>query len=82
MEIRRATYGAAIRLAIVFSAAAAVIAIGLDVVGDVAPLRLATAVALLGFGASWVQTGRVTRAVEARASHRPGATSPLRQSIG
>lgn len=70
MEIRRATYGAAIRLAVVLSAVASLVALGLEAVGDVSTLNLVIVVAIVGFTTSWVQTGRVTRSVTASSSHR------------
>lgn len=70
MEIRRATYGAAIKLAMVLSAVAAVVALGLQAIGDVSTFNLVAVVAVVGFTASWVQTGRVRRAVAARPTHR------------
>jgi hypothetical protein len=81
MEIRRATYGAAVRLALVFSAVSALVAMMLDALGEVSTTRLVVAVAAIGFATSWVQTGRVVRAVETRAHHRV-TVMPLRQPIG
>lgn len=81
MEIRRATYGAAVRLALVFSAVAACVAITLETVGEVSTTRLVFAVAAIGFATSWVQTGRVVRSVEARPMHRV-TVMPQRQPIG
>ena len=81
MDIRRATYGAAIRLAVTLSVIASVVALGLRAVGDVSTTNLVAVVALVGFTASWVQTGRVRRAVEARPSHRV-TVMPARQPIG
>jgi len=81
MEIRRATYGAAVRLALVFSALAALVAVTLDLVGEVSTTRLVFTVAVIGFATSWVQTGRVTRAVIDQPAHRV-TVMPLRQPIG
>ena len=81
MEIRRESYGAAIRLALVFSVMAAMLAITLDAVGDVSAIGLLAAVAVVGFVTSWVQTGRVWKAVPARTGHRITVLSQ-RQPIG
>jgi len=81
MDTRRATYGAAVRLALVFSIAAAMAAMALDVVGEVSTTRLVIAVVVIGFATSWVQTGRVAREAEAGRLRRLTVTS-LRQPIG
>jgi len=81
MEIRRATYGAAIRLAVALSVVASVAALGLRAVGDVSTINLVAVVAVIGFTTSWVQTGRVRRAVAARPTHRV-TVMPARQPIG
>jgi hypothetical protein len=70
MEIRRATYGAAIRVAIVLSTIAVVVAWGLEAVGDVPRVALVLAVIVVGFAASWVQTGRITRSARRRGARR------------
>jgi hypothetical protein len=54
------------RLATVLSVAAAMVALTLEALGDVSTAPLVGAVALVGFCISWVQTGRITRSVEAR----------------
>ncbi|MGH9135143.1 MAG: hypothetical protein ACRDZZ_14490 [Ilumatobacteraceae bacterium] len=61
MELRKATWTAALRLAFVVSAVAAAIAVALSAAGDVPQTALVAAVMLVGFVASWVQTGRVAR---------------------
>ena len=81
MEIRRATFGAAIRLAMTLSVIASLVALGLNAVGDVSTVNLVAAVAATGFTMSWVQTGRVRRAVVARPAHRI-TVLPVRQPIG
>lgn len=81
MEIRRATYGAAIRLAMALSVIASVVAMGLHTVGDVSTVNLVAIVAVVGFTMSWVQTGRVRRAVATRPAHRV-TMMPVRQPIG
>jgi hypothetical protein len=70
MELRRATFEAAIRLATVLSVVAALTALTLDAVGEVSATRLTLLVAVVGFTASWIQTGRVSRAVTARSTYR------------
>jgi hypothetical protein len=81
MEVRRATFEAAIRLATVLSVVAALAALTLDAVGDVSATRLTLLVAAVGFTASWVQTGRVSRAVTSRSTYRVDVM-PIHQSIG
>ena len=66
MELRKATWGAALRLAFVVSAIAAVAAVTLSEAGEVPRGALIAAVMLVGFVASWVQTGRVARVHNAR----------------
>ena len=61
MDVWRTTYGAAVRLALVFSTVAAVFAVALQSIGDVSTTRLVITVALVGFVTSWVQTGRIAR---------------------
>ncbi|MEO6652342.1 MAG: hypothetical protein ABIP17_06770 [Ilumatobacteraceae bacterium] len=70
MELRRATYGAAIRLGTVFSIVAVIVAITLESIGDVSVWALVAVVAITGFATSWVQTGRVRREVARRPLHR------------
>lgn len=81
MDIRRVSYGAAIRLAVVFSVMAAILAIALDAVGDVSTGGLVMAVAVVGFVTSWVQTGRVWKSVPVHSGHRITVLSQ-RQPIG
>ena len=59
MELRKATWSAALRLAFVVSVLAAIVAVTLSAAGDVSPAVLVGAVMVIGFVASWVQTGRV-----------------------
>lgn len=81
MEIRRATFGAAVRLAIVLSTVAAVLALGIDAVGNVSTTAMVTTVAVIGFVTSWVLTGRVARGVAVTPHHRV-AVIRLRQPVG
>jgi len=82
MDVRRATYWAAIRLAIVLSTVATVIALGLDAVGDVSPTALVLTVIAVGFTMSWRRTGRIARTatVPDRVSDRR-VVVPLRHPI-
>ncbi len=66
-EIRRATFGAALRLAVAISAIAALSAMLLSAVGEVSTTRMVTSVAIVAFVASWIQTGRVQRSLVAAA---------------
>ncbi len=70
MELRRATYGAAIRLGMVFSTVAVIVAITLDSIGDVSVGAMVAVVAVTGCATSWGQTGRVRRAVLVRTAQR------------
>ena len=81
MHERRMTYGATVRLGLVFSAVAAVVAMTLRSIGDVSTFRLVVAVAVIGFVTSWIQTGRVARTVPATARRRV-TVMPIRQPIG
>ena len=81
MEIRRATFSAAVRLAIVLSTVAAVLALGIDAVGNVSTTAMVSTVAVIGFVTSWVLTGRVARAVPVAPRHRV-AVVRLRQPVG
>ena len=74
MEVRRATLEAAIRLGVVFSLIAAVVAVALSAAGEVSTIGLVATVAIIGFMTSWVQTARVSRAA-ARRPHRSTVVS-------
>ena len=80
MDVRRATYWAAVRLAIVFSTVAAAVALGLDAVGAVSPTALVLTVIIVGFVTSWVRTERVARLARRADAHRI-AVVPLRHPI-
>ncbi len=75
MEERRTTYGAAVRLALIFSTVAALAAMALQSIGDVSTTRLVVAVAVVGFVTSWVQTGRIARTTPAGYSARATLTT-------
>jgi hypothetical protein len=61
MELRRATWTAALRLAVVVSTVAALVTVLLSSVGEVSQTGAVIAVIIVGFALSWVQTGRVRR---------------------
>jgi len=61
MELRRRTWIAALKLAIVVSALAAIVAIAVSTAGEVPQVAIVLPVILIAFSASWVQTGRVRR---------------------
>ena len=81
MHERRTTYGATVRLALVYSAVAALAAMALHSVGGVSTPRLLVAVVVIGFATSWVQTGRIARTAPAPVARRV-AVVHLRQPIG
>jgi hypothetical protein len=62
MEIRREMYMAAVRLALVLSLGAVILAVAAQSFGELSPARFVSAVAVVGFVASWMVTGRVVRA--------------------
>ena len=78
MELRKATWSAALRLAFVVSGIAAIVAVTLSALGDVPRGAFVAAVMVIGFVASWVQTGRVARVHQ---EHRV-AVAPTRRSLG
>jgi hypothetical protein len=69
MELRRARWGAAIRLAIALSVTAGLVALALDAAG-VARSTIVLAVIVTGFAASWVRTEQVARAHRRQRTHR------------
>lgn len=81
MEVRRQTLSAAVQLAIVMSAAAAALALGLNTIADVSALALVSTVMIVGFVSSWVVTGRVARSVGAASHTHRVAIIPVRQSL-
>jgi hypothetical protein len=64
MDVRREMYVAAVRVALVLSLAAVLLAVAMHSVGGLSAGRFVTAVALVGFVTSWTVTGRVERAAE------------------
>jgi hypothetical protein len=81
MDIRRATFGAAVRLGIVLSTIATILVLGISTIADVTPSLMAATVAAVGFVTSWVLTGRVARTAPVAPSHRVSVVS-LRQRVG
>jgi hypothetical protein len=61
MELRRRTWIAALKLALVISTVAALAAIIVSSIGEVRPVAIVLPVIVVGFATSWVQTGRVRR---------------------
>ena len=71
-------WGAAIRLAVVLSTAAAVSAAVLDAIGAVSQTAMVLAVIVIGFTTSWIRTGQVARCCESRHAVRRAMTVPVR----
>lgn len=61
MEISRRTWNAAIKLAVVLSALAAVVAFAVSRAGDVPQAAVVLPVIVVAFAASWIQTERIRR---------------------
>ena len=81
MDVRRALWGASVKLAIVMSTIAAVLTATLDAVADVSPVAMASTVAGVGFATSWALASRVTRTATVRSHHRV-STVRLRHPVG
>jgi len=60
MELRRAHWTAAVRLAMIVSAVAVAVALALNAFGDVSQTALVVAVIVVGFVVSWIHSGRDT----------------------
>ena len=69
MEISRRTWAAALKLAVVMSLVAALVAVAASALGDVPAAAIVLPVVVIAFTLSWVQTGRVMRTVEVRTIH-------------
>ncbi len=69
------------RLAAVVSAVAAIVTLVLGSIGEVSATALVLTVIVVGFSASWVQTGRVAQAVRRPARHRVTVV-PNRHTVG
>ena len=61
MDITRSTWIAAVKLAIVLSVVAALVAVAVSSMGNVPAIAVVAPVMIVAFAASWVQTGRVHR---------------------
>jgi VIT1/CCC1 family predicted Fe2+/Mn2+ transporter len=61
VNLRRRTWAAALRLAVLVSLIGAVVAIAASMIGDVAQVAIVIPVVVIGFALSWIQTGRVQR---------------------
>lgn len=80
MEFRRNIFGAAVKLAVALSLVATAIVLGLGGVGGAEQTALVLTVMVVGFVASWVQTGRVSRSTAHHAAHRLTVV-PLRHRV-
>jgi hypothetical protein len=61
MEVSRRTWNAAIKLAVVLSALAALVAFVVSRSGDVPQAAVVLPVIVVAFAASWIQTERIRR---------------------
>lgn len=61
MELQRRTWSAAVRVALVLSVIAAVLAVAVRAAGDVPQAAIVLPAMAVAFTASWIQTGRVRR---------------------
>lgn len=61
MELERRTWAAAVRLAVVFSAVAALAAVVVQAAGDVPQAAIVLPVIVVAFAASWIRTDRIRR---------------------
>jgi hypothetical protein len=57
-------YAAAVRVALVLSLVAVLLAVAVQSFGELSAVRFASAVAVVGFVTSWMVTGRVERAAQ------------------
>ena len=81
MELRREVFGATIKLAAALSVVAGAIALGLGALDGGSRTALVLTVMVVGFVASWVQTGRVARSSAPHHAHRLTVV-PLRHPVG
>ncbi len=65
MEISRRTWTAALKLAVVLSVIAVLVAVTATQLGDVPQAAIVLPVIVVAFVSSWIQTGRVRRAAVA-----------------
>jgi membrane protein YdbS with pleckstrin-like domain len=61
VELSRRTWNAAVKLALIISISAAVLAVAISAAGDVPQVAIVLPVIVVAFVASWIQTGRVRR---------------------
>jgi hypothetical protein len=73
VELSRRTWNAAVRLAVLISISAALVAVALYAAGDVPQAAIVLPVIVVAFTASWIQTGRI---------HRTQAPMPVRHRHG
>lgn len=67
MELRRRSWTAAVRLAVLISIVAGVAAVAVSVLGEVPQAAVVLPVIVIAFTASWIQTARIHRAAAAPA---------------
>lgn len=78
MELRRRTWLAAFRLAVVASVVAVAIAIAASSLGNIPDLAIVLPLIVAAFVASWVQTGRVRGSAAQGDRHHRHATTSIR----
>lgn len=64
METSRRTWNAALKLAVMLSVLAACAAVTVSQLGDLPEMAIVLPVIVIGFTASWIQTGRIRRESE------------------
>ena len=62
MDISHRSWIAAVKLAVLISTVAAMVAVAMSTLGQVPDIAIVAIVAVVAFAASWVQTGRVREA--------------------
>jgi hypothetical protein len=73
VELNRRTWNAAVKLAMIISISAALLAIAVSTAGDVPQVAIVLPVIIVAFVASWIQTGRARREqVPLRVHHHHG----------
>ena len=73
MELSRRTWNAAVKLAVIISISAVVLAVTVSAAGDVPQVAIVLPVIIVAFVASWIQTGRFQREqTPARVHHHHG----------
>lgn len=81
MEIRRATFGAAVRLGVFLSTVSVLLVLVIDSIGDVNPAAMVATVAAVGFATSWSLTGRTMRTAHVAPRHRVSVVR-IHQPVG